>query len=65
MEYLSQSAAGHVVDPQRPLSPDTLRVWHDKVHGPKDTAGRRIWTAELCMQIRDARTAAQKVRRTA
>jgi hypothetical protein len=62
MQYLSQSAAAHFVDPQSPLSADTLRIWHDKVGGPRDSTGRRIWTLTVCEQIRAARVAVRKAR---
>jgi hypothetical protein len=56
-EYLSQSAAGYAIDPQRPLSPDTLRIWHDRLSGPRDSAGRRIWSQEIIAKVREARAA--------
>jgi hypothetical protein len=62
MTYLSQSMAAALIDPQLPPSRDTLQVWHDRVKGPRDTAGRRIFTDEICEQIRAARAQSREVR---
>lgn len=63
MTYLSQAAAAVAVDPKSPPHRDTLNVWHDKVRGPRDSNGRRIFTSEVCAQIRAARADAQKAAR--
>jgi len=54
-EFLSQTAAASVISPDRPLSRDTMQRWHDLVKGPRDSSGRRIWTHEICDQVRKAR----------
>jgi hypothetical protein len=44
-----------VIDPKHPPSRDTLQDLHDRVQGPRDTNGRRIFTAEVCDLIRSVR----------
>jgi hypothetical protein len=58
--YFSQTAAAPRVDPNCPPSVDTLRLWHDRLGGPRDSAGRRIYTDEMIERIKAAR---QKVAR--
>jgi hypothetical protein len=53
--YLTQAAAAVLIDSERPPSRDTLILWHDRIRGPRDTYGRRIWTHEVCEQVRRAR----------
>lgn len=55
MQVLTHAAAAVEIDPKQPLGADALREWHDKVGGPKDTNGRRIFTPEVCKKIRAAR----------
>lgn len=62
MTYLSQSIAAQMIDPALPPSRDTLQVWHDRVKGPRDTAGRRIFTDEICEKIRAARAQPREAR---
>jgi len=59
MIFLSASKAAAAVDPDRPVHRDTLNKWHDKIGGPRDSNGRRIFTAEVCEQIRQARQCGQ------
>jgi hypothetical protein len=56
--YFSQPAAANVIDPKNPPSADTLRRWHDKIGGPRDTSGRRVFTKKICQQIKSARSKA-------
>lgn len=56
MDFLSETRAALLIDPDRPPSGDTVRTWHDRVGGPRDTNGRRIWTPEICERIKAART---------
>lgn len=65
MTYLSQAFAAQVIDPERPPSRDTLQVWHDRVEGPRDSAGRRIFTDEICEKIRAARAQPREARAAA
>jgi hypothetical protein len=60
-EYLTQTGAAVAIDPERPPSPDTLVRWHDRVKGPRDGYGRRIWTSQIVEAIRQARAQAQHV----
>jgi hypothetical protein len=60
--YLTQTAASVIIDPKNPMGPDAMVRWHDRIGGPRDTARRRIWTTELCEQIRAARAKARVVR---
>lgn len=56
-QFLSKADAQHRVDPHRAVSDVTVCRWHDAVKGPRDSAGRRIWTQEVCDRIREARSA--------
>jgi len=58
--YLTQAAAAVLIDSERPPSRDTLILWHDRIRGPRDTYGRRIWTGEVCEQVRRARAESRK-----
>jgi hypothetical protein len=58
--YLSQAAAAFAVDAENPPSGDTLNRWHDRMKGPRTTGGRRVWTSEICAEIREARVSARK-----
>lgn len=60
VEYLSLSSAAVAVDPEKPLSVDALRAWHDRLSCPRDTAGRRIFTSEVIEQIKAARSKRQR-----
>lgn len=62
-DYYTQGAAAHAIDPERPPGADALRRWHDRIGGPRDTAGRRIFTAEVCEEIRRARQNPKAIRR--
>lgn len=64
-QFLSQSAAAAVLNPTCPPSPDTMRVWHDRLAGPRDSAGRRLWPAEIVERIRKARAESRKSRAAA
>ena len=57
MTYLTQAAAAVLIDRESPPSRDTLILWHDRIAGPRDTYGRRIWTPAVCESIRIARAA--------
>lgn len=37
------------------ISEQTAERWHDLVQGPRDTAGRRIYTETVVEQIREQR----------
>jgi len=58
--YFSQSAALVQIDPEQPPSVSTAKALHDRVQGPRDTYGRRIWSSEVIEQIRAARAGARK-----
>jgi len=55
IRVLSSAAAAVEVNPAAPPSRETLNFWHGRVGGPRDSAGRRIFTPEVCAQIRAAR----------
>ncbi|MBK7252050.1 MAG: hypothetical protein IPI06_14620 [Gammaproteobacteria bacterium] len=57
IQFLVKAEAQQRIDPRRPVSEITANVWHDKVGGPRDTWGRRLWTPEVCDRIREARSA--------
>lgn|GEM_PF-2101299 len=62
--YFSLAVAAVRIDPIRPPSIDTMRRWHDTIHGPRDTYGRRIWTPEICEAVCQARLAARNTSTT-
>jgi hypothetical protein len=59
---LSQTLAAVAIDPERPPGPHALVRWHDRVGGPRDFYGRRIWTPEICDAIRVARERSREAR---
>ena len=38
------------------LSASALRRWHDRLDGPRDSSGRRLYTAALVEKIRNRRS---------
>ena len=58
--FYTQTAAAVRLDPTRPLSVDTMRKLHDAVDGPRDSAGRRIYTDEVIARMRSVRVEGAK-----
>lgn len=59
---LTMSKAAPLIDPNQPPHRDTIMRWHDRLKLPRDYAGRRIWTQEICERIRKARAEARPAR---
>jgi len=38
-------------------SEETVTAWHDRLRGPRDTGGRRLFTEEIVELIRERRLA--------
>lgn len=41
-------------------SEETAAAWHDRVQGPRDSGGRRLFTEEVVEEIRKRRQAIQE-----
>ena len=52
MTVLAEKHASQRVD----LSASALRKWHDRLNGPRDSSGRRLYTADLVEKIRHERS---------
>lgn len=65
-KFFSLADAGVRSAPNKPpLSAQTLRKWHDAIGAPRDSVGRRIFSAEVCAQICEARAARERTRSAA
>lgn len=50
-EFLAERHAAVATD----LSSSSARRWHDRLNGPRDSIGRRIYTADIVEAIKQAR----------
>lgn len=57
MQFYSQTQAAVIISCTTPPSVSTMQRLHDGVGGPRDTAGRRIWTMEVIEAVRIAMAA--------
>jgi hypothetical protein len=59
LEVLAEKHASRRAD----LSASALRKWHDRLHGPRDSSGRRIYTVDFVEEICAARESTHSTRR--